>query len=651
MEPAKNSILLIEDDAEDVLLFKDHLTDSDIQANVYDTDNKEGVLKVLNSRKIDLILCDNTLPDMDALEGLELVKQHQPQIPFIVLSGTITNDLAVKALQLGASDILNKGDYYRLIPAVKKELKINELKNSKRSIEKQIAKKNATLHFLAEQIDDAVGLVSTEGRIIYISPAIEKITGIPQKEFFGKKVYNFIDEKDTEKIRASIKEDLKKNLIRTYKVNIKIKRGGEDILLEARIKSISDNSQVSRFALLVKDNTTLIKSQENLHKSHEKFSALSNDLKRVIEDAKSPFFEVDREWNITEWNPCCEEITGYSKEDAIGKSFLQTFIKPEHHLYIINNLRGPVLSGKAINAQLPVTTIHGEEKTWLVNSTPRMNLKGETIGVLTNGQDITELIEYRTSLEKIIEERTSQLKKAMESEKAMANLKLKFVSMASHEFRTPLSIIKLAANFVKRYYERASKEQIYQRVQKIDEQIDNMIYLLDDVLSFGKSEEHKINAQPAPIPLNEFIEATKSDIEEQFNSHSIEVENHISSKYITTDKSLLKTISSNLLSNAIKYSPEHLTIFWTFEEITGGILMTIEDNGIGIPEKDQQTLFEPFYRAQNTEGISGTGLGLSIVKRAVETLNGSISFESHIGKGTKFIVYLPVNGSENNSAG
>lgn len=645
-------ILLLNDDREGALLFEDYLADSPIYADLHCVQTKEEFLSALESYSFNAIICHNQLPDLDAINALKLCRQKDSEVPFIIVSETITKELAANALKLGANDVIEKQDYYRVIPVLERELDLKSLKSIKRIIEKKADKKEAILQLVTENIDEVIGLISTDGRIIYLSPSIEKLTGYKQAEFFGRRVYDYIGEKDAEKIRSTVKQDTYLNIKRTYKINLHInKRSGEELILECRIKPIISDSKIDKFAIVIKDKTPEIKYRSQASKSEKQFHLVLNELNQLILSSKSPFYCIDWEGRIIEWNPSCEEITEYSKEEVIGQNFLDLFIPPRDHLKFINLFKDVLLAGESINQEHEIVTKSGKLKSLLINATPRQNLQGELTGVLCYGQDITELVDYRQKLEDKVDERTRQLKKALEEEKQLAALKVKFVSMASHEFRTPLSTIKFAASFIKRYYDKATKEQVYKRLVKIEEQIDNMTYLLEDVLTMGKNDQVQIKPVYAEVNIKSFVESLKEEIEEQFPGYKFELDIKVDQQVIFSDRLLLRNICSNLLTNAIKYSPESNKVLWQFIQSDNHLTITVKDWGKGIPEEDQPKIFEPFYRSASTELITGTGLGLSIVKRAAESLGGRIEFFSKPNEGSNFIVYLPLYGKERNSTG
>ena len=222
-------------------------------------------------------------------------------------------------------------------------------------------------------------------------------------------------------------------------------------------------------------------------------------------------------------------------------------------------------------------------------------------------------------------------------------LKSRFVSIASHEFRTPLTSIQLSAGLIERYAELLNTPNIGKHVGKIKQGVTNLTAILNDFLSLEKLEAGK----EVPIYANFNLVKLAEDITEEMQAiakqHQNIIYQHTGTNSIANlDQNLLKVCIINLISNAIKYSGENTFIDFTTEINKHNCIITIKDNGIGIPEKDQKHLFEAFFRAHSTGTIPGTGLGLNIVARYIDLMGGSVNFESKVNQGTTFTILFPV---------
>jgi signal transduction histidine kinase len=270
--------------------------------------------------------------------------------------------------------------------------------------------------------------------------------------------------------------------------------------------------------------------------------------------------------------------------------------------------------------------------------------------VLGVGQDITEidtlrtaLNEYKEDLESKVEIRTQELEESLEREKELGVLKSRFVTMASHEFRTPLTTINANSDIILRYFDKMSQDDIVERLGKIKNEVEEMAIMLEDILIIGKSDAQKLEYNPELLDIVSLIKDIITDYQLS-ESQSRTIIYDLSSPVImvTADKKWIKHIIINLLTNAVKYSGGDLQIDVSIKEDQAGISFSVKDYGIGISKEDIKLLFEPFHRGDNVSNIPGTGLGLVILQKALDLHKGKIEVESEIGKGSIFTVILPI---------
>jgi len=260
-------------------------------------------------------------------------------------------------------------------------------------------------------------------------------------------------------------------------------------------------------------------------------------------------------------------------------------------------------------------------------------------------------------LEEMVEDRTLQLRKALEEleiskeeltialgkEKELGDLKSRFVSMASHEFRTPLSTILSSAFLVKHYDTEQDQPIRNKHIQRIVNNVSLLTDTLNDFLSVGKIEEGKIQVRNAEFDIEEHFNTVIQEMQGIVKDNQVINYRHNGEKKLVLDPSLIKHIVMNLLGNAIKFSKSDSLIEIETTKSDGKFTLLVKDNGIGMSEEDQQHLFERFYRGGNVSNIQGTGLGLHIVQKYSEMMNGNISCSSELNKGTTFTVIFPVD--------
>ncbi|WP_276133153.1 PAS domain-containing sensor histidine kinase [Polluticoccus soli] len=248
------------------------------------------------------------------------------------------------------------------------------------------------------------------------------------------------------------------------------------------------------------------------------------------------------------------------------------------------------------------------------------------------------LIQLNADLEEKVKERTQSLEEALEKEKELNELKSRFVSMASHEFRTPLSTVLSSTYLLAQYAKTEDQPKREKHIQRIVSSVNLLTDILNDFLSVGKIEEGKIQVRFTEIDIKETISALVTELKTIVKPGQDIIYEHSGANKVLLDLALVKHIVLNLVSNAIKFSPENSPVYISTVNEDNTLLLSIKDKGLGISPEDQQHLFERFFRGANVTNIQGTGLGLHIVAKYVELMNGTITFNSTLGEGTEFII-------------
>jgi PAS domain S-box-containing protein len=377
-------------------------------------------------------------------------------------------------------------------------------------------------------------------------------------------------------------------------------------------------------------------------------------------------------------NPAAERMFGYAKDELKGQK-VEVLIPMRHkHAHIghrdgymkkpeprsmgaSRDLYGIRKDNSEIMVEVSLSPFEtGEGKfimSFIVDISSRKKSEIELrIAHEKQQQTSDELSKLNAELESKVKDRTEELAvaiqnlaqskqevlRALEKEKELNELKSRFITTASHEFRTPLGTILSSASLIGRYEDPADVDKRKKHIERIKSSVTNLTEILNDFLSLEKLEEGIIRCHPEQFDLshltNELCEDMRN-IAKPGQTISIDYSGDIE---VFLDRQLMKNAMINLFSNAIKYSPEHKPIFIRVNVTAGLLRMDVEDKGIGIPEEDQPNVFERFYRAKNSGNIQGTGLGLNIVKKYVELMEGTISFISKYNEGTTFTVEIPL---------
>ena len=262
--------------------------------------------------------------------------------------------------------------------------------------------------------------------------------------------------------------------------------------------------------------------------------------------------------------------------------------------------------------------------------------------LLSTNQLLKQEIEERQAIENQLRENEVELQEALTKEQELGALKSRFVSMASHEFRTPLSTILSSVELVEMYQTEEQHPKRLKHINRIKAAVGNLNDILNDFLSLSKLEEGRLGAIKEEVELGPFLLQLEDEVSMLLKTGQVLDFTHVTNEWIIqTDPKILRNILLNLLSNASKYSTEDTTIHLKVLKAEDAYHFEVEDHGMGIPVEDQKHLFTRFFRAHNVENIKGTGLGLHIVQRYLDLLNGTIEFTSELGAGSTFRIPLP----------
>ena len=263
-----------------------------------------------------------------------------------------------------------------------------------------------------------------------------------------------------------------------------------------------------------------------------------------------------------------------------------------------------------------------------------LDAQGKVKYIIATGLDITE------------RKRAEEVRLALEKERELSALRLRFFSMASHEFRTPLSTILLSAQSLEVSVENWTPSQRLKNIHRIQSATKHMTQLIEDILTINRAETGKLDFDPCPIDLRGLVGKIVAEMQQHLRVRpdregGIRFESVGEVRPIAVDVKLMRSILTNLLSNAIKYSPDGGEVACILTTQKDGIVLEIIDRGMGIPEADRDRLFEAFHRGGNVDFIPGSGLGLTVVQKCVELHGGQIRIASEEGVGTTIWVSLP----------
>ncbi len=372
---------------------------------------------------------------------------------------------------------------------------------------------------------------------------------------------------------------------------------------------------------------------------------------------------VDEKGIIARSNPSVERMFLYEKDELLGQSIEQLIprkLSQAHRQHREKFIHAPQARSMGNGIDLFGLRKDGSEFPVEISLCPYVNKERKFVIAFIIDITVRRLAEeklrnYSVELEKQVRKRTlileeaidelektkAELKTSLDKERELNELKSRFVSMASHEFRTPLATILSSVSLIGKYNEKGESEKLQKHIGKIKSSINDLTDILNDFLSVSKLEEGKVECMMEECNLEECISSFVKEVEGITKEGQTISYKHTGHHMAIVDKKLLKNILFNLISNAIKFSPEGKEIEITSAQDKSSVKIAVKDKGIGISKEDQKHLFERFFRAQNAMNIQGTGLGLNIVLKYLDLMGGSINFTSAENKGTTFTITIP----------
>jgi PAS domain S-box-containing protein len=404
-------------------------------------------------------------------------------------------------------------------------------------------------------------------------------------------------------------------------------------------------------------------------------------LTSLFENATEGILLTNGSGTIVMVNPAAERMFGYTVEELTGQPIeilIPDKYKPHHHQLREGFYKKPsnrvMGQGRDLNGRkkdgtdmpVEVSLSHYEREgeifviAFIVDITERKKIERSMLEQKAELEKITDKMrQLNADLEIKVEERTlilkealqkleqsqEELSEALDKERQLNEIKSRFVSMASHEFRTPLTTVLSSASLLSKYTGADEQDKRDKHITKIRNSVNNLNDILEDFLSLGKLNEGRLDTKTEKVSIGEIIEETIEEMKPLLKKGQRFIVHYNAACGANTDKKLLHNILVNLISNAIKFSDEGKTITLEASNVKDKVIVRVEDQGIGIGKEDQEHLFTSFFRAANALNIQGTGLGLHIVRRYVDLLGGEVALTSELNKGTTIIFSIPINKS------
>lgn len=483
--------------------------------------------------------------------------------------------------------------------------KISELKNQEQA------------HAI-EASHDGIAILNSDQTYRYMNKSHANLFGYSDRdELLGKSWNIFYEKEESNRIATDLASTLLNNRQWRGETLAKKKNGGF-INVDISITLMEDNSYIC----LVRDITARKLKEDQIKRlavvaSQTNSFVIFTNKNSEIEWINDSFLRFS-EFKNNELNQ--QKIDSIFNQDISGSD--------------IDRFKTSIKESIAFTGELSFTKKHGKQRWLQVNASPIINEKSEVINYVIVANDIT-----------LTKETKEHYRKMLEKEMELNRLKSQFINLASHEFRTPLANILSSVDILEILNQ--SKNQQPERVEKhlsnIAGDVERMNNIMTNIFDVGKAETIKSNFHPETDNISEFIRNIASSIQAKTQTHKISVGEAGQARLLSFDKNMIDHVISNLINNAIKYSPNKENVAISINYKNNSVEISVIDQGVGIPLKDQQRLFTSFYRASNVKNIQGTGLGLVIVKQFIEQHGGTVELKSKENEGCIVKMTLPLN--------
>lgn len=498
--------------------------------------------------------------------------------------------------------------------------------------EKNITQVTEQLTHLINNIDDVYAIYNLkEKKYEFVSDNIEGFFGCSKATFMSQGLFwqDIIHIEDAASIIKQMDEVIKNKTRGEFFYRITTPIGETKMLLEKVTVVTDEDGEADKVYIVKTDYTHIENAEQSLIESERKFRFISENITDFISI-------IDNDGRFLYASPSAEKVLGYTPEELIGEGSIYVIHPDDVPKFIEDVLEKAVFEKKESQLRYRILSKKGQYYWVETYFKPIIDAKNETTSIICSTRDVTER-----------EQLMKDLELALEKERELNELRSQFVSTASHQFRTPLTVIQSGVELMELYLENLPNEKqapFKKQFHKIQDEVVRLQDLMNDVLLLGRADARRTPFTPT---VNNLVVFCQQLVESKYNNRfaqnrQVIIEVSGNEQLVSFDTKLLDHALENILSNAYKYSEEgniYMHLKFDYEQVT----IAITDKGIGIPETDLINLFQPFYRAANASEIEGTGLGLAIVKEFIDKHGGQIFVVSELNKGTTVNVILPLH--------
>lgn len=498
----------------------------------------------------------------------------------------------------------------------------------------ELLEEGIVLEMLSEVVSEGIIIVNDAHNILSSNATANKMFGYEKDELNGKPLEILIPKNVRQGHHKDVGKFVKSGKARRMGPGLDLvglRKDGDEFPLEISLNPFNLLGKRYVMALIV-DITERKKAQQTIDYWFKIFEESLNEI--YVFDAETyVFINVNRGAQLN---------LGYSHEELCHMSVLD--IKTKITKTDFESMLSPLLDKKREKVIFEAEHQRKDGSIYPVEVHLQLSFIGKRQVFVAIVLDITERKNYTHQLENKVEERTEQLREALKAEKKLNELKTKFLSLVSHEFKTPLTSILTSTSLLAKYTETEQQDKRDKHIGTIKSKVKYLDNILTDFLSIERLDSGKVNYNMTTFPLSKLVNEVIYDSNTLLKEgQRIRYPDNIEGINVDFDEKIMFLALSNLVHNAIKYSPERTEIELRVSSEDHWVYIHIVDKGLGIPEEDQPFVFDRYFRASNVLTIQGTGIGLNIVQQHIRNLGANLTFESKPGEGTTFTLHIPIN--------
>lgn len=595
----------------------------------------------------DLVFIDNK--DKMPLAEIERITGFFAGCTHVLLDTVQSEDFRRELMRAGVDEVMSLAELQSPLGRhlLEKLLALKDLADAEALVEQS----EERFRGIIEHAHDMISLLDADGTILYTSPSFGRQLGYEAWEVLGQTLFDFVHDSDRYILQQNFKKLLTGASADGVSLEYQIRNSaGEWRHIEATASNLLNNMTVQAVVLNARDVTEQKKVElelenyrrhleELVEKRTREAEAANQRADTVLAASPDTLIAIDLDGRISFMSQHYFARYPKSAPQMHGMHILDAFDLMADEVHLRRDDPRYLEMREWWKKPQGTREFRLSSGMWIRLQARKMLSTGETV------ISTTDISDYKRQ-QALLAAQSAELAAALEKEKDIVEQQKTFISMVSHEFRTPLTIIDGNAQIILRRGESLPKNVLEKRAGTIRSAVDRLVRLIETLLSAHMLESGKLTVEPEPCDLAALLREVCEDHQDISPDHDIRLRIRDLPPRMMLDGKVVRQMMANLLSNAVKYSPDNPLVEVSAFREGDHVIIEVTDHGVGIPEEEQSRIFGKYFRASTSGGIPGSGLGLSLVKQFVELHNGSIELRSRVGVGTALTVSLPIKQPE-----